>query len=243
MSTLTKQIWRRALWAQLHFHQLDWRAFMHRLYQVGNRSFGIVAGVTFFTGAALCQQAAYQAMQLLGDQSIIGPEYIVLAFKSFGPLVVALALMSKVGAAFASEIALMRQNQSLEALVLYRQDPGARWCAPMGLALTVGAVALGLISTIIWEAAGMSVMYVFHGVLPLSFFRPDALSSELVLLSCIKNAAFGQAIYWVSLRSGLFVGHGTTATGFSTTQAMVRGVLLILMVNLVIDFFWLRMGA
>ena len=103
MNTLAKQIWHRALWTQFNLFALDPRAFIHRLYQVGNRSFWIVAGVTFFTGAALCQQAATQAMQLLGDQSIIGPEYIVLAFKSFGPLVVALALMSKVGAAFAED--------------------------------------------------------------------------------------------------------------------------------------------
>ena len=39
------------------------------------------------------------------------------------------------------------------------------------------------------------------------------------------------------------VGHGSAATGFSTTQAMVRGVLLILLVNLTIDLFWVTWGA
>ncbi|MBL90196.1 MAG: hypothetical protein CMH56_00090 [Myxococcales bacterium] len=242
MSSLAQKVWRTALRAQLNPKLLGEKSFWQRLSQVGNGAFWIVAGVTFFAGAAFCQQAAFQAQALLGDQSFIGPEYIVLAFKSFGPLVVALALMSKVGSAFAAELALMRQNQSLDALVLYKQNPGARWCAPMGLALTFGAVGLGLLSTVVWELAGMVVMYGFHGIMPQSFFRPDAISRELVLLCCIKNAAFGQSIYWVSLRSGLFVGHGTTATGFSPTQAMVRGVLLILFVNLFIDFVWLRLG-
>ena len=132
MKPLTQRIWQRALWAQLTPWETSAQEFWRRLEQVGIGAFGIVTGVTFFAGAAFCQQAAFQAQALLGDQSFIGPEYIVLAFKSFGPLVVALALMSKVGAAFAAEVALMRQNQSLEALVLYRQSPGARRFAPMG---------------------------------------------------------------------------------------------------------------
>ena len=144
----------------------NFRPEPRRLEQVGIGAFGIVTGVTFFAGAAFCQQAAFQAQALLGDQSFIGPEYIVLAFKSFGPLVVALALMSKVGAAFAAELALMRQNQSLEALVLYRQSPGARRFAPMGLALTFGAVGLGLLAALSREDAGIVVMYAFTGYSP-----------------------------------------------------------------------------
>lgn len=218
--------------------RVPWPATVRRLDDVLAGSLPLTAVAVACVGAAMCDQAAAQALRLLGDQSFIGPEYIVLGFEEFGPLVVSVVLASRVGAGFAAEVATLASEETLDAMDLYGEDPAARVLAPMLVACVVGGAALGLLSTIFWEIAGAATMQLRHGVNPFSFFHPEAVKLHSVVLCVVKNGSFGALVYFAALRAGLDAKGGSEEVGAATTRAVVLGVLYCLAMDLFVNVVW-----
>lgn len=189
-------------------------------------------------GAAMCDQAAAQALRLLGDQSFIGPEYIILGFEEFGPLVVALTLAARIGAGFAAEVATLQGEETLDALTLYRADPERTRLAPMGIACVIGGGCLGLITTVIWELAGVLTMWARHGMTPQTFFAPEAVKMHSLVLCLVKNTTMGGLVFVAACLAGLRARAGAEQVGEATTRAVVWALVLVLAANLVIDVLW-----
>lgn len=223
--------------------RLPRQAVLARLSEVLVGSFGLIVVTVACVGAAMCHQAAAQAMRLLGDQSFIGPEYIVLGFEAFGPLVVALSLVARVGAGFAAEIASLKGDGALLAMDLYGLRPAHTRLAPMGTACVVGGACLGLWAALTWEVVGMLVMWTVHGMSPWSFFHPEAIDTASVLLCVGKNAGMAALVFVTALRAGLAADAGSEAIGRATTRAVVWGVLGVLFANLCVDVCCALLGG
>lgn len=213
-------------------------ALLRRLDEVLWGSFAVVMITVGAVGAAMCDQAAAQALRLLGDQSFIGPEYIVLGFEEFGPLVVALTLATRVGAGFAAEVASAQGDETLDALSLYGHAPETVRLAPMGIACTFGGACLGILAAAVWECTGILVMWLQYGINPHTFFHPDAVATHSIVLCLLKNASMGALVFVAALFAGLRAKSGSEAVGHATTQAVVWGLIAVLAANFVIDVLW-----
>lgn len=213
-------------------------AIFRRLDEVLWGSFWGVMVTVGAVGAAMCDQAAAQALRLLGDQSFIGPEYIVLGFEEFGPLVVALTLATRVGAGFAAEVAVAQGDETLDAMRLYGLSPETTRLAPMGIACTLGGACLGILATAVWESAGMITMWLRYGINPYTFFHPEAIEVHSVVLCLVKNASMGALVFVTALFAGLRAKAGSESVGNATTQAVVWGLIAVLAANFGIDVVW-----
>lgn len=217
---------------------LSLESVVQRLHDVLIGSFFLVMVTVGCVGAAMCDQAAAQAMRLIGDQSFIGPEYIILGFEEYGPLIVSLAFASRVGAGFAAEVATLQSEQTLDALEIFGAKPSHLLLAPMGIACVVGCTALGLFSVVTWEVSGMLTMSIRHQVNVFTFFRPDAVSLSSITLCVSKCALFGLAVFLSSLRAGLSSGVGSEEIGHATTKGVVWSAVTCLAINLLLDLIW-----
>jgi phospholipid/cholesterol/gamma-HCH transport system permease protein len=211
------------------------RATVDRLDDVLTGSLFMVSVTVFCTGAAMCDQAAAQALRLIGDQSFIGPEFVKLGFEELGPIIVALSVAARVGAGFAAEVATLTSEETLDAKELYGAAPAQTLLAPMGMALIIGTTALGLLSTVTWEVAGMATSLLRYGVSPLTFFHPEAITLRCLVLCVAKNASFGAGIFVAALTSGLASKRGAQAVGDATTRAVVLSILAVMLANLLVD--------
>jgi phospholipid/cholesterol/gamma-HCH transport system permease protein len=218
--------------------RLDGRLLLERLDEVLWGSLFLTTVTVTCVGAAMCDQAAAQAMRLLGDQSFIGPEYIVLGFEEFGPLIVALTLAARVGAGFAAEVATLSSEQTLDMLELFGADPVRDRLAPMGVACVVGGACLGLISAVTWELAGVLTMSLRHGISPFTFVHPEAVGLHSLVLCVLKNALMGGLVFVGALIAGLRARGDAEAVGDATTRAGVYSLVLVLSCNLVVDVVW-----
>lgn len=234
-STYAAPTVRGALWLAARPWRLGARALAARLDEVLPGSLPLVLVTVAAVGVALCDQAARQALRLLGDQSFIGPEYIVLGAEEFGPVIVALTVAQRVGAGFAAELATLRCEDTLDALTLYGLDLTSRILAPMAVALVCGSVALGLCGFVAWELAGVATMWFRSGISPFTFVQPDALTSGSVLVLVTKCVTSGLLIFVTSARAGLTARGGAEAVGQAATQAVVAGVVACLGATLIID--------
>lgn len=218
--------------------RLPGRALLQRLDEVVPRSAPLVAVTVAAVGCALADQAARQALRLLGDQSFIGPEYIVLGVEEFGPLVVAMTLSLRVGAGFAAEVATLQSEDALDAMALFGERPAQRVLAPMAVALVIGAVALGLLGFVAWELAGMATLALRSGVSPFTFFHPEAVRVDGVVLLLAKCAASGAIVFAAATSAGLAARGGAVAVGAAATRAVVHGVLGCLLSSVAFDVVW-----
>jgi phospholipid/cholesterol/gamma-HCH transport system permease protein len=218
--------------------RLPLRALLARLDEVVPGSLFLVLVAMAALGVALADQAARQALRLLGDQSFIGPEYIVLGVEEFGPLIVALTLAQRVGAGFAAEVATLKSEDTLDALSLYDADPAKTVLAPMGAALVAGGVILGLVGFISWELAGMAALFFRSSVNPFTFFHPEAIVLSGVMLMLLKCALFGALVYVAAISRALRAGPGAAEVGRASTSAVVTGVVACFSASLVLDVIW-----
>lgn len=217
---------------------VPWRAIVSRLDEVLWGSAFLVTVTVMCVGAAMCDQAAVQAIRLLGDQSFIGPEYIVLGFEEFGPLVVAITLAARVGAGFAAEVATLTSEQTLDALEVFGGAPAEERLAPMGIALVIGGACLGLLSSVTWEIAGTLTMWLRHGVNPGTFFHPEAVKLHSLVLLVLKGSIMGGLVFVGALAAGLRARGGAEEVGIATTKAGVLSLVLVLGANLALDVLW-----
>lgn len=229
---------RGALALALRPWRLPLRALLQRLDEVVPSSLPLVVVTVAAMGAALGDQAARQALRLVGDQSFVGPEYIVLGVEEFGPLIVALTLAQRVGAGFAAEVATLQSEDTLDALALYGVDPARHVLAPMAVALVAGAMALGLFGFVAWEIAGIVALWLRSGMTPLTFFHPEAVRMSGVVLLFVKCAAYGVLVFVAATGAGLSARGGGEAVGRAATEAVVRSVVLCLAASLVLDVAW-----
>lgn len=213
------------------------RGVLRRLDDVVWGSLLLVLAAAGCVGAAMADQAARQAMRLLGDHSFIGLEYPVLGVQEFGPLVVAIVLAQRVGAGFAAEIASLVVDGTFDALRLFRARPFAGRVAPMAIALPVGSVLLGAVAIVSWEGAGIGAMFLRFQTNPFTFFHPEAVSTAMLGELVSKCALFGAGV-WIGSTVAALHAADHRDVGRATTDAVVLSTLLCLLVNVVVDVAW-----
>ena len=216
------------------------RAVLRRLDEVVWGSLLLVIAAAGCVGAAMADQAGRQAMRLIGDQSFIGLEYPVLGVQEFCPVVVAIILAQRTGAGFAAEVASLVVDGTFDALRLFRARPVERRLVPMALALPVGSVILGLVAVVAWETAGVVGMFVRFQTNPFTFLHPEAVLPSMLLELVGKCVLFGVGVF-VGATLGALRARRHGDVGRATTDAVVVGTLVCLLLNVVIDVAWLRL--
>src|SRR4051812_40410005 len=124
--------------------------------EVGVSSTGVVALTGMFIGMVLAVQA-YSQFHTIGLETSLGAVIHLSVVRELGPVLAAVMLSGRVGAAMAAELATMRITEQIDALACLGVDPVKYLAGPRFLAavlmiplLTVLADLMGLVgSTVI----------------------------------------------------------------------------------------------
>jgi len=211
------------------------RLLIVQMTRLGVASLPIALFIAMFTGIVLALQASYTftgAMPLYFVGVLVGKTMIL----ELGPVLTGLALAGRVGANIAAEIGTMRVTEQIDALETLGYDPIAYLVVPRVIAgllmfpvIVAFADALGIVAG--WFTAinllDMSTPEFMRGLR--LFFTPFDIRYSLV-----KAASFGLAVTSLGCFFGFHTSGGAQAVGRSTTQAVVAGSMLIL----VLDAFW-----
>jgi phospholipid/cholesterol/gamma-HCH transport system permease protein len=211
------------------------RLLMLQMMRLGVESLPIALFISGFTGIVLSLQASYTFTGTMPSYfvgALVGKTIIL----ELGPVLTGLALAGRVGANIAAEIGTMRVTEQIDALDTLAYNPMSYLVVPRVIAgilmfpiIVAFADALGIIGG--WVTAlnllDMSSPEFVRGLRV--FFDPFD-----VQFSLIKAATFGLAVTSIGCFFGFATAGGAEAVGRSTTQAVVVGSMLIL----VLDAFW-----
>lgn len=197
---------------------------------IGSQLVVIVTGA--FTGAVFAAQAYYKFNEL-GLGSATGPVVSIAMCRELGPVLAALMVAGRMGAAMAAEIGTMRVTRQIDALRAFGVDPVDYLVVPRLLAILVSMPVL--VAEAIWFgmiAAELLTVEIF-GV-PASWFEGQLLAhtrTSDVVTGLLKGTVFGLLIVLISCHRGLHATDGAVGVGRATTRAVVDSSLAILIVN------------
>lgn len=211
------------------------RQLIRQMISVGYFSLPVVGMTAIFTGAALALQIYIGSSRFSAESAV--PGIVVLGLtRELGPVLAALMLAGRVGAAMAAELGTMRVTEQIDALVTLSTNPMKYLVAPRVLAGTLMLPLLVLVADILGVFGGYMV-----GVYSLDFNATayltntrDFLEVQDVLSGVVKAAIFGFIVTLMGCYHGYTSAGGAAGVGRATTHAMVSASVLILVANYIV---------
>jgi phospholipid/cholesterol/gamma-HCH transport system permease protein len=216
--------------------RIYYKQTMRELVSLGVTSIGIIAIVSFFMGAVITLQTAYNTENPIYPAYLIGlgcRDSIILEFSS---TVAALILAGKVGSNIASEIGTMRVTEQIDALEIMGINSASYLTLPKIVAMLFFNPLLTLMSICIGIFGGY-IAGTVSGVINSANFIYGiqyAFIPYYITYSLIKTVFFAFIITSVSAFQGYHVSGGSLEVGRASTKAVVYSSVLILLFNVIL---------
>lgn len=209
---------------------------------MGLHSIIIVFFVTFFTGVVLAMQSAYQ-LSKMGGTIYVASLVSVSLCRELGPVLTALVIAGRIGAAITAEIGSMNVNEQIEALETMAINPVRFLVVPKLVSLFFMLPVL----TVIGNLSGMIGGYIVgvynlhinsHLYIQTAF---KYLTLKDIYTGLSKSFVFAIIIALVGCYQGLTTRGGAVGVGRSTTVSVVTSFILIIVADCVVTgiyYFW-----
>jgi phospholipid/cholesterol/gamma-HCH transport system permease protein len=209
---------------------------MSELVNLGLTSVGIIAIISFFMGAVITLQTAYNTENPIYPKYLIGlgtRDSMILEFSS---TIAALILAGKVGSNIASEIGTMRVTEQIDALEIMGVNSASYLILPKIIASVLFNPFLTLMSIIIGIVGGGLAGTISGVMTPENYIYGIQYSfiPYYITYSLIKTVFFAFIITSVSAFQGYYVEGGSLEVGRASTKAVVYSSVLILMFNVIL---------
>ena len=214
------------------------RELVSQLYFIGVRSQSLVLITGAFTGMVLCAQTYFQFHKVMMDTATLAVVSVSMG-SELGPVLTALMVAGRVGAAMAAELGTMRVTEQIDALRTLATHPVDYLVAPRVVGtllslplLTAESIAFGIaaaygVGTLL---LGIDPAYAWYNMLKYT-------DSVDIWMGMIKATIFGGVISIVSCYKGLTCGEGAEGVGRATTEAVVFSSITILISNFFLTLF------
>jgi phospholipid/cholesterol/gamma-HCH transport system permease protein len=213
-------------------HPIRWRLFLNQVVEIGLLSQLVVVITGAFTGAVFAAQTFFQ-FNKIGMGSAVGAVVSVAILRELGPVLTALMVTGRVGAAMSAEIGTMKVSELIVALRALAVFPGDYLVVPRALAMMLsmpllvaecGAVAIAASYFIAVYMLEINATYYVANMVRWTRNRD-------IIMAVSKAFCFGIVIVFISCHKGLTAREGAVGVGRATTEAVVNGSLAVLILN------------
>ncbi|WP_051304845.1 ABC transporter permease [Chitinilyticum litopenaei] len=187
----------------------------------GTNALPIVSLIALLLGVILAFQSALP-MRQFGAEVFVANLLGLSLVRELSPLMMAILLSGRTGAAYAAELGTMKVNEEINALITFGIDPLRFLVLPRLIACTLMAPVLTVFAELIGLFGGALVMKGFG--IPFSTFMNQVASAVDVsdfVSGIAKSAIYGLEIAGIGCLFGLSAGNGASAVGQATTRAVV----------------------
>jgi phospholipid/cholesterol/gamma-HCH transport system permease protein len=209
-----------------------WGEILYQVYFIGVKSQSVVLITGAFTGMVLTAQAYFQFNRVQMETATLALVSVSMC-SELGPVLTALMVAGRAGAAMAAELGTMRVTEQIDALRTLATHPVDHLIAPRVLATCIALPLLTAESIVVGILAGYGVAVFLLGVDPVYTWGNMIKYSGTyhVYSGLIKAGVFGIIIASVSSFKGLNCPQGAEGVGRATTEAVVASSISILICN------------
>ena len=208
------------------------RDVLYQIYFIGIKSQSVVLVTGAFTGMVLAAQTYFQFHKVKMDTATLAVVSVSMCTE-LGPVLTALMVAGRVGAAIAAEIGTMRVTEQIDALRTLATHPVDYLVVPRLSASIIAVPLLTVESMTIGIAASYAVGVGLLGIDPAyAWWNMLKYSGDAdVLIGLIKSVFYGGIIALVGCYKGLSCSVGAEGVGRATTEAVVYSSITILICN------------
>jgi phospholipid/cholesterol/gamma-HCH transport system permease protein len=209
-------------------------AFYDHVLQMGADAVFIVGLLSFLLGMTIAFQGAVQ-LSKFGAGVFVADMVGWSMVREFAPLITAIVLTGRTGAAIAAELGSMRVGSEIDALITMGVSPNRFLVLPRMLALSVVQPALTLMAMFIGIAGGYFVAAMILDLSPSVFWGHI---TERVTIADFaqglgKSFVFAQIIGLTACHLGLRARGDANSVGRATTRTVVVSIFMIVLVDAV----------
>lgn len=219
-----------------------------QLVRIGFGSQFVVVMTGAFVGAVFAAQT-YFAFNQVGLETAVGSVVSLAMCRELGPIMTAIMVTGRVGAAMTAEIGAMKVTEQIDALRALAVHPVDYLVFPRFIGMLISmplliaeAVGFGLLAAYLVIVKGFGVPGAFY-----MYHLKVNTSLNDVGIGMIKGGIFAFIIVFICCQNGLAVTSGGAGVGKHTTESVVASSLCILVINfflsILLNHFFPIMGA
>jgi phospholipid/cholesterol/gamma-HCH transport system permease protein len=220
--------------------KVAWRDLLYQIYFIGIKSQSVVLVTGAFTGMVLGAQTYFQFHKVKMDTASLAVVSVSMC-SELGPVLTALMVAGRVGAAIAAELGTMRVTEQIDALRTLATHPIDYLVVPRLIAAHIALPLLTVEAIVVGIGSGYLVCVHLLGIEPTYLWQNMLRYSHDVdlMIGMVKAFIFGGIIALIGCYKGLTCGLGAEGVGQATTEAVVYSSITILVSNF---FLTLVMG-
>jgi phospholipid/cholesterol/gamma-HCH transport system permease protein len=211
---------------------VNWRDVTHLMERAGADGLPIVLLISFLVGLVTAFQAAVQLRQF--GANIFVADLVALSItRELGPLMTAIIVAGRSGAAFSAELGTMKVSEEIDALRTLGLDPYLFLVFPRVIALVLVMPLLTLFADIVGILGGLLVALLGLDLTVNSYLLQTNKALQLwdVGSGMLKSVVFGLAIALIACQRGLATEGGAEGVGRATTSAVVSSLFALVVID------------
>jgi phospholipid/cholesterol/gamma-HCH transport system permease protein len=217
-----------------HPRHFRWGDCFTQMQLCGAYGLPIVGLISFLVGVILAYQSAVLLRQFGADiyvADLIG----IGVVREMGPMMAAVVLAGRTGAAFAAELGNMKANEEIDALETLGLSPVHFLVLPRLIALQLMMPLLALYANALGILGGLVIAWGVLDLPPITYWieTKGVLDLSDLASGLIKSVIFGGLIGFAGCLRGLQADRSAAGVGKAATSAVVTGILCIIIADAV----------
>jgi len=215
--------------------RLEFRQTLIQTIRIGVDSLPVSVATNLFTGMVLALQTGSSFKNLFNEPIYTGVIVSFAMVKELGPVMTAVVVSGRAGAAIAAELGTMKVTEQIDALYTLGTDPVRYLVIPRVVAFLIALPILTICSDFAGVIGGAFVSYLKLGI-PTQVYWDDVfnnLENKQFFHGLSKSVVFAFCIAFICCYKGLYTRGGAEGVGKATTSAVVNSMTAVL----IIDYF------
>jgi phospholipid/cholesterol/gamma-HCH transport system permease protein len=223
--------------------RVRWKNVLHNLAQAGYQALPIVGLLSFLIGVVIAYQGGVQ-LRTYGANVYIADLVGLSILRELAPMMTAIIVAGRTGAAYTAEIGTMRVTEEIDALRAIGIEPMEILVLPKVIALMVALPLLTVFADVMGLLGGMVVAQGLLDVGGATFI--DRLGVAITLPSYLigigKAPVFAAIVAGVGCYRGLRVEDSAESVGQQTTISVVQAIFLVIVVDAIFSVIFSELG-
>jgi phospholipid/cholesterol/gamma-HCH transport system permease protein len=214
--------------------RINWRSLPALVERAGTDGIPVVVVAGFLMGFTMAYQSMVQ-LQMYGANLYVADIVGVSVARELAPLMTAILVIGRSGAAYAAELGAMRVSEEIDALRTIGISPLSYLVVPRTIALALVTPLLALLADVAGVIGGLVVGVTKLGLTSHAYFAEmqTVVVASDVWTGLVKSVAFGIAIAFIGCRQGLATSGAAVSVGRSTTATVVASTFAIIVIDAV----------
>lgn len=198
----------------------------------GHDSLPIATLIGLFIGVIFAFQISY-LMRRLGSEMYIASIVSLSIVRELGPVITALVVAGRVGAAITAELGSMQVTEQIDALDTLAAHPVKYLVVPRFLALAFMLPILTIYADLVGILGGWLICVLKLGITSSMYWNItfEAIQYKDIFTGLFKTIFFGIIIALVSCYQGFNVEGGAEGVGRATTKSVVFSFIMIIVLD------------